>query len=252
MSTFKGIIYRVTNSVNGKIYIGKTTYDLRKRKWMHHSASKRKIDNSYFHKAIRKYGTESFIWEEIDSASTEEDLNKLEIKHIAEYKEKYPIYNLTAGGEGSTGYRHSVEAKREMSKRRKGKPLGPFTEEHRENLRKANLGKKHTKEHREKVSKSLIGNKRCVGFKKSPESIEKFRRSHSGEKNWNYGKHLSDETKEKIAATKRGKPSWAKGKKFTKEHCENISKAKKNISDETRAKMRISQQKRREKEACHV
>lgn len=67
------IIYKATNILNGKSYIGLTTRDLNERKLEHlrHTYT----ENTYFHKAINKYGKENFIWEVIDdSAKTLEEL----------------------------------------------------------------------------------------------------------------------------------------------------------------------------------
>ena len=92
------------------------------------------------------------------------------------------------------------------------------------------MKREFTKIHKENLSKSHIGK---VGFwtgrKRSPEDIEKFRRSHLGKK-------LSDITKEKLRLVHLGKPKSSEHKaniskgrlgiKFSSEHCENISKGK--------------------------
>lgn len=91
----KGIIYKITNKVNGKSYIGQTRYTLEFR-WRQHIHKK---DNTYFHNAIRKYGVENFekeILEECDYT----DLNKREIYYIAKYDSFKNGYNLTIGGDG--------------------------------------------------------------------------------------------------------------------------------------------------------
>ena len=54
-----GVIYKVTNLKNGKIYIGQTN-DFQRRKREHLNAAKKEKDNYLFHKALRKYGEESF------------------------------------------------------------------------------------------------------------------------------------------------------------------------------------------------
>lgn len=68
-----------------------------------------------------------------------------------------PLFNLTDGGDGCSGLRHSDESRALMSKKRKGKPLGPFTHEHIENLRAARAakpgmsGKRHSEETKAKM-----------------------------------------------------------------------------------------------------
>ena len=56
-------IYKVTNKLNGKCYIGKTIYNLEERKKGHLKV--RYTRNYPFYNAINKYGLESFIWETI-------------------------------------------------------------------------------------------------------------------------------------------------------------------------------------------
>ena len=50
------IIYKITNIINGKSYIGQTAYSLNERWLSHLSDMVKKKDNNYFHNAIRKYG----------------------------------------------------------------------------------------------------------------------------------------------------------------------------------------------------
>lgn len=92
----KGIIYKITNKVNGKSYIGQTRYTLEFR-WRQHIHKK---DNTYFHNAIRKYGAENFnaeIIEEVDVSK----LDEREIFYIAKYNTFKEGYNLTIGGDGN-------------------------------------------------------------------------------------------------------------------------------------------------------
>lgn len=92
----KGIIYKITNKVNGKSYIGQTRYTLEFR-WRQHIHKK---DNTYFHNAIRKYGPENFTLEVLEECSTS-NLNEREIFYIAKYNTFKEGYNLTTGGDGN-------------------------------------------------------------------------------------------------------------------------------------------------------
>lgn len=79
-----GIIYAITNSVNNKIYIGQTTQTLNSRISQHRSAVKK--GTTPLCKAMAAYGPEKFSAHIIDYASTKEQLDKLEISHIMQYK----------------------------------------------------------------------------------------------------------------------------------------------------------------------
>lgn len=92
----KGIIYKVTNKVNGKSYIGQTRYTLEFR-WRQHL---HKRDNAYFHNAIKKYGAENFSLEILEECDVDQ-LNSREIFYIAKYNTFEEGYNLTIGGDGN-------------------------------------------------------------------------------------------------------------------------------------------------------
>lgn len=92
----KGIIYKITNKVNGKSYIGQTRYTIEFR-WKQHQHKK---DNTYFHNAIHKYGVDNFNIEILEECDTEE-LNQKEIFYIAKYDTFKNGYNLTIGGDGN-------------------------------------------------------------------------------------------------------------------------------------------------------
>lgn len=110
-----GVIYKITNKINGKAYIGKTQ-DFNERQFAHYKASKNK--NSYIsvlYRAINKYGWKNFNWEIICECETLEELNEKEIYFIKEYKtfihdENSNGYNLTLGGDGISGHKHSEES----------------------------------------------------------------------------------------------------------------------------------------------
>lgn len=92
----KGIIYKITNKVNNKAYIGQTRYTLEFR-WRQHQHKK---DNTYFHNAIHKYGIENFELEILEECDTEL-LNSKEMFYIAKYDSFKNGYNLTLGGNGN-------------------------------------------------------------------------------------------------------------------------------------------------------
>ena len=73
-------VYKVTNKLNGKSYIGKTIYDLETRKKGHLKV--RYTRNYPFYNALNKYGLDSFTWETIYICNNENELNKMEMYFI--------------------------------------------------------------------------------------------------------------------------------------------------------------------------
>lgn len=97
------IIYKVTNLVNNKIYIGQSVNSLQHRKSEHYKDAKRLNRNTvYFHNALLKYNKEDFRWEIVDNSNSIEELNAKEIYWISYYNStnKEKGYNLKAGGNG--------------------------------------------------------------------------------------------------------------------------------------------------------
>ena len=94
-----GYIYKITNKINNKMYIGQTITTIKERMYKHYSNAKKATTGIDF--AIGKYGKENFIVEEICSCPNE-DLNDLERFYIAKFDTYNTGYNLTIGGQDST------------------------------------------------------------------------------------------------------------------------------------------------------
>ena len=94
-----GIIYKVTNQENGKIYIGQTIQTLNERKNKHYYKARQKEYTTHFINALRKYPEEVFIWEIIDEAETQEALDEKEKYWIAYYNSVEEGYNTKDGGQ---------------------------------------------------------------------------------------------------------------------------------------------------------
>lgn len=112
-------IYKVTNKINGKPYIGQST-DIYYR-WKEHIQNKSKDELQYaFVCALRKYGEENFLWEIIDNC-VESELNEKEIFYIKKFNTFIGDgsgwgYNMTRGGDGQNGcgtavYQYSLDGK---------------------------------------------------------------------------------------------------------------------------------------------
>lgn len=133
-----GIIYKAQNIINGKRYIGYTTKTLEERKIAHQVNSSYNI-KGYFYNAIRKYGEDNFIWEEIDYAEySKEELVYLEKYWIAFFYSNNPKYgyNMTSGGDGIPDYKHTNKAKKKISEAGKGRKHSEETKKKLSELKK--------------------------------------------------------------------------------------------------------------------
>lgn len=94
------IIYKVTNKINGMIYIGKTRYSLQKRWHEHCRNALKNVKWQMFRlqEAIRQYGPENFTVEQIDCAATNDEANEKEVYWISFYNATEKGYNVSPGG----------------------------------------------------------------------------------------------------------------------------------------------------------
>src|SRR5580698_5933962 len=113
-------VYCFTNKINGKKYVGKTN-DLKKRLNKHKYANG---SSPYFHKAVKKYGMNEFYFHIIGEYQSEKEASQMEIYYIDLYKSnnRENGYNLTTGGEGSVGFKHTEMSKLKISKAKTGCP----------------------------------------------------------------------------------------------------------------------------------
>ena len=98
-----GLIYKVTNDINDKIYIGKTVRALYSR-WHDHVKARNYDNNNKFHNALAKYGIEHFSAEIVEDNIPLEKINEREKYWINFYDSYNSGYNSTLGGEGDTKY----------------------------------------------------------------------------------------------------------------------------------------------------
>ena len=145
-------IYKATNTISGKSYIGYTS-NLEKRKKLHKKdAYSKPNSNSLFHKAIRKYGFDSFVWETLFESEDKVYTHKVMEPHFISKYDTFlgEGYNLTPGGEGNTSPR-TEKSKQDHSLRLKGRK---HSEAHRKNISKTLTGRKFSEEHKRKISES--------------------------------------------------------------------------------------------------
>lgn len=120
-------IYRITNIVDGKSYIGKTGMNFGDR-WDSHRAmlNAGKHSNHNLQSAWTEYGKESFEFEVIEYVNDPTQLNALEVKYIAQYRELGLCYNISDGGDLPPCYgKHlSEETKKKIGQKNRINMLG--------------------------------------------------------------------------------------------------------------------------------
>ena len=163
-----GIIYKITNKVNDKVYIGQTTMVFHQRykggNWQRYT------HNQYLKNSVNKYGIENFETNKcFDIAYSKEELDEKEIYWIGYYNSNIRLYGYNSKDGGSNG-RPNMETRKRMSDNHWSKNIN-ISEKLRENLSKVHKGK--------------------IGLR--------------GKLNYGYGKHLSEETKLKMSKSTTGR-----------------------------------------------
>lgn len=92
------LIYRATNKLSNKSYVGLTSKTLAERRSRHYIDA-RGPSQARFYKALRKYKKEDWTWEVLAECETWEKANELEIEMIAEHNTFNNGYNSTTGGQ---------------------------------------------------------------------------------------------------------------------------------------------------------
>jgi group I intron endonuclease len=171
------VIYKATNSLSKKMYIGLTRYGLEDRR-ARHVHDVRAGSSVPFHAAIRKYGIEAFAWEVIQSCCSEACLRDAEIWWIANLNTLTPNgYNVSRGGDLP--------------------PVGPeITRKIQESLDRNGTRKRGEKHH-------------YWGKKRPPESVEKMRETMR--------RNMTPELRAKRGDSQRGRPLTENQKRALRE-----------------------------------
>lgn len=105
-------IYKITNLINNKIYIGQTAQKNPKMRWYDHCRNAHTGKKSYLCDSLRKHGIDKFKWEIIDVANTIDELNILEEFWLAHYKAITKVYNIREAGNNKFHKQESIEKMR--------------------------------------------------------------------------------------------------------------------------------------------
>jgi group I intron endonuclease len=163
-------IYKITNTVNQKVYIG-SAVDLERREKEHFSGRQ---TNKILKRAMKKYGKDKFVFEVLEECTTREmlSLEQLNIDLHRVVKGWENLYNICEIAGSSLGVKHTEEAKKNMSEAHKGKCVGvknpmygrtgeknPFygkqhSEETRKLISDAHKGKQLSKETKRKIAEA--------------------------------------------------------------------------------------------------
>ena len=170
-------------SPNGKKYIGITSL-VPERRWQKGRGYK---DQSYFYKAIQKYGWDNFKHEVPFTDLTKEEAEQKEIDLIACYQSDNRNFGYNVDRGGNSHGKTSEETKRKISQKLKGRAK---PESVRKKLSESNKGKKRSEETRRKLSET-----------------------HKGERNYWYGKNLDDEIRQKMSNSSKNPSIETKAKR---------------------------------------
>lgn len=232
----KSGIYQITNKVNNKIYIG-SSVNIEKR-WREHKSDLK--NNRHHSKHLQRswelHGSSAFEFTILEIVENSKLLLEREQHYLDNLKpyEREIGYNNCASASSPLGYKHSEEARSNMSKAKIGHK---HSEETKRKMSKAHKGRVFTEESKRKMSKS------ATGRKASSEAKKKMSQSRKGREAWNKGIETPQEVKDKISKTLKGRPSPMKGRKHSEDTKTLMSEAR---SGENNARSIMTWEKVRE------
>lgn len=203
-------IYKITNTINDKCYIGQSANLLNRIHKHIKTLTNVTNANEHLQNAYNKYGTGNFTIEIIEEC-TEEELDEREIYWIEFYNscDKNFGYNKTPGGKGGNGYFEVLEQKEKneiLNKLSKAK-IGELNPLYGLHCYTDGYVIKY-------INTSEIEQYELNGWRPGvPDFVrEKERIANIGERNGFYGKHHSEETKQRLSETRSGEKNWNYGK----------------------------------------
>lgn len=200
-----GALYRV-DFPSGKSYIGITASTTEQRFAEHIYNAKRGLGRG-INRALRKYGHENAKVTTLVLADAWDYLVDLERKVIALFKTKAPHgYNMTDGGEGSLGYKHTPEALKKMGTVHRGQKhhTQPHSAEAKAKMSAAATGRKLSEATKAKIGAASRGNKYALGRKLSDEHKQAI-------SNANLGRKWSDEARVRMSIAAKAREAKKRG-----------------------------------------
>lgn len=222
-------IYKIESKIHpDRTYIG-SAVDILKR-WNHHIEDliKNKHGNNKLQNHFNKYGRDDLMFAVLHCCPKEELINAEQF-FIDSYN---PFFNIAKIAGSSLGVKHSEEVRKRNGDARRGKKLGPASEERKRKIREWNIGRKMKPEDKKKMSIARKGkspwNKGTHGlyteeyraklrekrktFRHTEESKRKISESQKGHiaynkgmNAWNKGIKMSDEFRLKMSLSRKGK-----------------------------------------------
>ncbi len=144
------LIYKITNQLTGKSYIGWTSQNLDRRWIQHQKLANKNLDNRPFYNAIRKYGVDCWTTEVLAITEDKATAKQKEIEYIELFESYDYGYNATRGGDGNNDIKMSAESNQARSEALKGRP---------KNYDRM-AGKSHSAETKAKMSQAHKGMKK--------------------------------------------------------------------------------------------
>ncbi len=171
------LIYKATNTINNKSYIGLTSSTLPERKYTHHTDA-RSGSPFPFHRALRVHtNVDVWKWEILDECDTEEEASDLEIKYIAEHNTFKAGYNATSGGLRKYTTKRTIEEIDNLIE------TGVLVVGH---LSQGHPGKSKSKKHLSKISETKLAyfqtDEGIAAKKRRSEKMKAFWSSPEGQK----------------------------------------------------------------------
>ncbi len=169
----KSGIYKITNIINGKIYIG-SAINIKKRKTYHlWELNNNKHSNKHLQKSFNKYGETAFKFDTIENCEINDCVKREQFYIDLFISQGVNMYNICLKAGSVLGRKMSEETKKNIGLKNSNKKL---SQEQKDHLRRINIGKKLSVNCREKIRKG------------------------------NLGKKMSEESKIKISIGNKGKP----------------------------------------------